>query len=176
MFPKVETFCLADSFGKSTSNKKNLRSRGIKCDTQCQMCGADEEYVNHVLFECPLALQTWVISNIPSCSGVFPTQSVFTNMDYLFWRLPKEPYLSYFPWILWCIWKNRNDKIYNNKTRTPFDMLRSVEIEGALWAEAQIKESTIQDSYTSMGTQIVHGAARCYIDGEWKEHEFFTGQ
>ena len=36
---------------------KNLRSRGIKCDMQCQMCEDDEEFVNHVLFG-PLALQT----------------------------------------------------------------------------------------------------------------------
>ena len=31
---------------------KNLRSRGIKCDMQCQICGAEEESINYVLFEC----------------------------------------------------------------------------------------------------------------------------
>ena len=84
---------------------KNLHSRGIKCDLQCHthICGVEEELINHVLFECPIARQTWALSNIPSRPGVFPTQSLFTNMDYLFWRLPKEPDLSYFPWILWYI-------------------------------------------------------------------------
>lgn len=117
---------------------------------QCQMCGADEESVNYVLFECPLALQTWVISNMPSYPGIFPTQSVFTNMDYLFWRLPKEPDLTYFPWILWYIWKNRNDKIFKNKTGNPLDILRKAEIEGTLWAKAQINDSSTQDFYTSI--------------------------
>ena len=79
---------------------RNLHSQGIKCDMQCQLCGAEEESINHVLFESPLALQIWVLSNVPSCPWIFPTSSLLTNMDYLFWRMPKEPDLSYFPWIL----------------------------------------------------------------------------
>ena len=39
----------------------NLHSRGIKCGIQCQMCGAEEESINHVFFECPLALQIWAL-------------------------------------------------------------------------------------------------------------------
>ena len=46
---------------------KNLHSRRIKCNMQCQIYGDEEESINHVLFECPLALQTWALSNIPSC-------------------------------------------------------------------------------------------------------------
>lgn len=38
----------------------NLWSRGIHCDTSDKCCL--EEIINYVLFECPLALQTWVIS------------------------------------------------------------------------------------------------------------------
>ena len=43
---------------------KNLKTRGIDCDLRCSMCGADEESTNHVLFECPTALQTWALSRI----------------------------------------------------------------------------------------------------------------
>ena len=69
---------------------KNLRARGINCDTRCSICGAEEESANYALFECPPSLQTWDLSKIPSAPGFFPTSSVFTNMDYLFWRLPEE--------------------------------------------------------------------------------------
>ena len=144
---------------------KNLRYRRIRCDTQCQVCGNEEESINHVLFECPLALQTWALSNIPSCPGVFSTQSLFTNMDYLFWRLPKEPDLSYFPWILWYIWKNRNAKVFNNQTRTPLDILRTSEIEGVLWAEAQ-KDATIKRGTLDIIEKALPlNINRCYIDG-----------
>ena len=75
---------------------KNLRSRGFKCDMQYQICGAEEESINHVLFEYPPAFQTWLISNIPSHPWTFPSPLMFINMDYLFWRLPKEPDLKLF--------------------------------------------------------------------------------
>ena len=79
---------------------KNLKTRGIDCDLRCSMCGADEESTNHVLFECPPALQAWALSRIPSSPACFPSPSVFTNIDYLFWRLSKEDEFEYFPWIL----------------------------------------------------------------------------
>lgn len=100
---------------------KNLKSRGMDCDLRCSLCGADKEIVNHVLFECPPALQVWALSMIPSPPppGIFPSSSRFTNMDYLFWRLPKDYDFGYFLWILWYIWKNRNDKLYWNKNGDP---------------------------------------------------------
>ena len=117
---------------------KNLKSRGMDCDLRCSIRGVDEEFTHHVLFECPPALQTWAMSRIPSTPGLFPSSSVFTNMDYLFWRLPKDGDFSYFPWILWYIWKNRNEKIYKNKNGNPQEILRIAEVESVIWAEAQL--------------------------------------
>ena len=37
---------------------KVLRTRGIDCDPRCSLCGAEEETINYVLFECPPELQT----------------------------------------------------------------------------------------------------------------------
>ena len=37
--------------------KKNLQARGITGDICCARCGADEESINHVFFECPPARQ-----------------------------------------------------------------------------------------------------------------------
>ena len=53
-----------------------------------------------MFFECLPALQIWALSKIPSAMDIFPTSSMFTNMDYLFWRLPEEYDISNFPWIL----------------------------------------------------------------------------
>ena len=121
---------------------------------QCQICGAEEESINHVLFECLPALQTWAITNIPSNPGIFPTPSVFTNMDYHFWRLPKGHDLNYFLWILWYIWKNRNDKIFKNKTGDPPDILRKAEIKSVLWTEAQMKEPSIRVFWELPGIKL----------------------
>ncbi|CAA7028257.1 unnamed protein product [Microthlaspi erraticum] len=50
-----------------------LRSRGIQIDPQCVQCGMAPETVNHMLFECPPALQVWALSPIPTAFDHFPT-------------------------------------------------------------------------------------------------------
>ena len=46
--------------------KKNLQARGMQGDIWCARCGADEESINHVFFECPPALRVWALSKIPT--------------------------------------------------------------------------------------------------------------
>nr|VDC95808.1 unnamed protein product [Brassica rapa] len=56
---------------------------------------------------------TCTLASTPSCPGIFPISSVYTNLDYLFWRkseiedpnLDRDPY----PWIIWYLWKARNE-------------------------------------------------------------------
>lgn len=79
---------------------KNLRARGIYGDLWCSICGAKEEIIDYVLFECPPALQTWALSRIPSPPEFFSSSLVFTSLDYLFSRLPKKVDSDYFPWIM----------------------------------------------------------------------------
>ena len=64
--------------------KKNLKPREIQGEICCARCGAPEELINHVFFECLPARQVWVLSKIPSNSTIFPTSSLFTYMDHLF--------------------------------------------------------------------------------------------
>lgn len=91
MFPEIEILCVVITIG------------GIDCDLRCCICGAEEETTNHLLFECPPALQTWALSRVPSHPGIFQASSIFTSLDYLFWRLQKDYDFSYFPWIVWYI-------------------------------------------------------------------------
>jgi len=98
-------------------------------------------------------------------------------MDYLLWRITKEPDLRFFPWIMWYIWKNRNEKVFQNKTKTPSDFLRIAEMEGTLWPEAQIKASpTVRDISITHGNLDLSNMKWCYIDGFWIENDLFTGQ
>ncbi|XP_048599931.1 uncharacterized protein LOC125595422 [Brassica napus] len=65
---------------------RNLARRNMRCDNYCPRCGELEESVTHAIFECPPALQVWSLSATPTSTGIFPVASVYTNMDYLFWR------------------------------------------------------------------------------------------
>ena len=120
--------------------KKNLKARGLKGDIICDRCRAPEESINHFFFECPPAVQVWALSRIPSNPGLFPGQSLFANMDHLFWRVKPTMEDHQFAWILWYIWKARNNKVYSNLDIDPRDTLKLAEVESSLWAEAQVRK------------------------------------
>ena len=83
-------------------------------DVQCVRWGASKESINHVFFECPPVVQVWALSKIPSNPDTFPTQALFTNMDYLYWRVSQYMDDHQFAWILWYIWKGRKNKVFSN--------------------------------------------------------------
>lgn len=105
-----------------------LVDRHCGTDRSCLRCGDDEESINHLLFLCPPALQTWALSGIPLDPGSFPRESLYENFDYLLLRAKKmgapENVLARFPWILWFIWKARNEKIFNGKQINPPDTVQ----------------------------------------------------
>lgn len=155
---------------------KNLRSRGIVCETQCCLCGAEKETINHVLFECPPALQTWALSRIPSAPGFFSIPLLFSNFDYLFWRLPNDYDFNSFLWILWYIWKNSNNKIYTTKISGPQEILRITEVEAVVWDDAQQLDTDRQSTSRMHHDWSLSEVSRiCFVDGAWRAHDKFSG-
>lgn len=64
-------------------------------------------------------------------------------MDHLFWRVSPELEDHQVSWILWYIWKGRNNKVFSNLDIDLRDTRRLAETKSLLWAEAQ--------------TSLVHG-------------------
>ena len=119
---------------------RNLARRNMRCDNYCPRCGELEESVTHAIFECPPALQVWSLSSTPTGPGIFRVPSVYTNMDFLFWRKnaiikpdqDRDPY----PWLIWYIWKARNKKLFSGIDRDPLELVRHAESECQAWFEA----------------------------------------
>ena len=154
----------------------NLTHRHIRCDNYCPRCGADDETINHAIFECPPAVQTWSHASTRTPPTLFPSGSHFTNIDYLFWRkndiedpeLDKDPY----PWIIWYIWKARNDKLFRGIDRDPLETVRHDESECQAWFDAnQRPEETVEEQNTE-GAPI---SERCMTDGSWTHDALFSG-
>ena len=112
---------------------RNLVRRNMRCDNYCPRCGVPEETFTHAIFECPLALQVWALSSTLSSSQTFPISSIYVNMDYLFWRqnsiIEPEEDRDPYPWIIWYIWKARNDKLFRGIDRDSLDLVRYAESE-----------------------------------------------
>ncbi|KAL1191046.1 putative ribonuclease H protein [Cardamine amara subsp. amara] len=154
-----------------------LNHRGVKCDSICQRCGLKEETINHVFFECSSAVQTWTLSKVSSSIINFPTGSEYTNLDYLYWRIPnniKEQSISgCFPWILWFLWKARNKKLFEGKQTLPQDILNRAITEYLAWEEAQ-KIPTEEEVNREL-VEIIPSLIRCRIDGSLKSSDPTTG-
>lgn len=138
---KIKHFLWQSLSGFVTSASK-LYDRHCATDKTCTRCGAEDETINHILFECPPARQCWALSDIPNPPGLFPCMALFSNIDHLLWRakehgVPKE-ILELFPWILWFLWKSRNNFIFNGIDTPPHETLQLATAEAQSWKVAQI--------------------------------------
>ena len=173
--PKIKHF-LWQLISGCIAVKKNLQARGMQGEICCARCGAEEESINHVFFECPPAIQVWALSKIPTNRAIFPTDSLFTNMDHLFWRVAPPMEDHQFAWIFWYIWKGRNNKVFSNLEIDPRDTLKLAETESTLWAEAQLLKDQKMGAETQVTLPPSIPGRWCFTDGSWKEGDMFSGQ
>lgn len=88
---KIKHFVWQSLSGFVASASK-LKERHCGVDSVCQRCGAEQETVNHILFECPPAVKFWALSSIPSSPGGFRCSSIYVNIETLI-NYVKQPHL-----------------------------------------------------------------------------------
>ncbi|WZZ03825.1 hypothetical protein YC2023_089746 [Brassica napus] len=86
---KIKHF-LWQALSDSIKTSSRLVDRHCRHDRSCMRCCSDTESVNHLMFTCPPALQAWVLSNITSSPGIFPSNSLYESFDYLFLRAKRD--------------------------------------------------------------------------------------
>lgn len=126
-------------------------------------------------------MQCWALSTIPTIPGVFPCSSIYVNLDTLIGYTKEsrmqEVNILMFPWLLWYIWKARNDLYFNAKNVAPLDTAQLARHEAEAWKVAQVVEDCIEeemgipDPVTNLGQTEEHEIAsrwKCQIDASWK--------
>ena len=87
-------------------------------------------------------------------------------MDYLFWRKNdiEDPELDKYryPWIIWYIWKAKNDKLFIGIDSDPLEMIRHAKSECYAWFEANRNQEEPTETQTLEQVTI---SERCMIDG-----------
>ena len=148
----------------------------------CQRCGHDDETVNHLLFECPLATQTWTLAQLPFHPGEFQSSSIYNNFDCLLNRVHKrngsEDSIGRIPWVLWFLWKARNEKVFNDKEISPLEVMQSATSEASNWRLAQtIPDVSEESDNMDMPELPVRPPRRplCRFDASWKEDDACFG-
>ncbi|CAA7058561.1 unnamed protein product [Microthlaspi erraticum] len=158
----------------STPVCSRLADRHCGNDRQCPRCGIADETINHMLFECPLAKQVWLLSNIHSTPGSLPCNILLSNFDFLLWRLKEtgvpENIAFGVPWICWFIWKARNEKVFKGKDVAPHESLQMAFAEADSWLVAQVVTRSLDtvpptDNISTHNSNVMY--PRCQVDASW---------
>ena len=147
---KIKYFIWQALSGFVTSASR-LCDRHCATDRSCLRCGAEEETINHILFECPPALQCWALSDISISSGRIPCSALFTNIDHLLSRAAEQGVSRE------IIRKGRNNKIFNGVDTSPLDTLQVALAEAKSWKVAQIIPEAEDDLGQSREAANKHG-------------------
>jgi hypothetical protein len=123
--PRVAFFAWTAARGKILT-LDNLSRRGLVVVNRCWLCEADGESVDHLLLHCRVARALW---------------DAFFSRFGLCWVMPstvKDLYASWWTggrsrsavvWkmvllcIMWCIWRERNDRCFEDKSRSLEELL-----------------------------------------------------
>lgn len=127
-----------------------LNTRGMSLDSLCPRCSSSPETVNHLFFMCPLSIQTWRSNQVTLGYSATFTDDLETNMRRLFdlqssSTLTLEQKLTPF-WILWKIWKSRNNLIFKNQVINPQRDAGYVTAEVRDWLQKTVQDTTLMRS------------------------------
>lgn len=186
--PKVHHFlwrCLSNSLPIAG----NLTKRHIAKDASCSRCGHEEESINHLLFLCPLARLVWALSPIPAPPDGIATESLYANLFHVL-NLEKQ-YPSddvptgLVPWLLWRLWKNRNEFIFTGKEYEAESVLRKAQEDAEEWRDrkkAEMKEVNLsgQKGPSNIRQKMIwrppkQNWLKYNSDGAWHQHRENSG-
>ena len=83
----------------------------------------------------------------------------------------RDPY----PWIIWYIWKVRNDKLFRGIDRDPLELVRYTESECQAWHNAKDTTPAPPQAQTVEETQSLSLDNICMVDGSWTATNQFSG-
>ena len=120
--PKVRNFlCRACSYILPT--KANLFQNKMQVDPTCTVCGQHEKTTGHILWECPLAHNVWVLvrGRIQKTSSSEPSFFLLTRQ--MMERLLGREF-ELWAMIAWAIWNAQNRIHFQNTQTHPMEILR----------------------------------------------------
>ena len=181
--PKIHHF-LWKCVSNCLSVAGNLAYRHLARDKSCVRCPAHGETVNHLLFKCTFARLVWAISPLPSPPGGEWAESLYQNMYHVLsvnisQRLENDAH-ALIPWILWRLWKNRNDLVFKGTEFSAQQVILKAKEDVEEWKNR--KEPPTQAlSLNCAGARTVKwqppplGWVKCNSDGTWIKEDPKSG-
>ena len=99
-----------------------LNSRGVYFDPTCSLCKAPIDDVNHLFLCCPVAIQPWALSFLTLKIRLDSADQVSSWLSGLLHLLKKQD-MELVAIILWNLWFNRNDALFDGSSRDPLSLV-----------------------------------------------------
>jgi hypothetical protein len=115
------------------------RPRGLPHPARCVLCDQQEETIDHILISCPESAQFWwIVMNTIGRPDLFPASQ---NSFISWWSASRKGVAKQlrrgFDTVVvlgaWSIWKERNNRVFNQKQRSWEEVARAAAEEAALW-------------------------------------------
>ncbi|KAL0846170.1 hypothetical protein Bca101_019416 [Brassica carinata] len=186
--PKIHHF-LWRCINNAVPVASNLARRRISKDTGCFRCGNDTETINHVLFQCPFARLVWAHSSIPAPPGGIMNQSFYSNFFHALNVQNEYPndelQVDIVPWLLWRLWKNRNEMLFKGKEYEAESLVRKAEEDAEEWkARKTLEKIEAERHVVQKPTTTIQSTPwrpppqhwlKCNSDGAWSKERDITG-
>lgn len=105
-----------------------LTERNVKIEYNCAMCDGEEETTNHLFTQFAFARAVWFGSELTILTDALGQQSIKCLLTQ--WLTNREIMLNEIGWFntrlvttLWCIWKSRNDVVFNKGKVNPISAI-----------------------------------------------------
>ncbi|XVE70735.1 hypothetical protein DITRI_Ditri10aG0094800 [Diplodiscus trichospermus] len=136
--PKVKVF-LWRAGRNVLPNRVNLQAKVVPVPLSCVVCNGEIENSWHTFVNRPFARQCWRLSRL---SHIVNTAADNSDgfVDWLFKVLHavKDRELCSFAMTLWGIWRERNERLWNNKMRLPDQVVFSANEALYDWIQANV--------------------------------------
>lgn len=153
-------------------------------DTLCSVCSSDTESICHLLFHCPVAKEVWDRSNIKLPHGGFSRSSVFLNVYHLLFvngQKGMELQNNSWVWVLWQIWKGRNELVFQKVRSNPILILSKTLEEASIWLEVNTPAKVVSVTQSSdirtlpKWSPPPFGGLKCNFGVAWEKPNDYSG-
>ncbi|GAU19603.1 hypothetical protein TSUD_304150 [Trifolium subterraneum] len=112
--------CYSVKSGGCLPTRSRLLERRVECTLNCPVCDEEIEDELHIFFRCAVAQDSWSAAGLSSVlhNAMYQQTNV---MDRIFAVCNNESSdtVGRVAMLLWCIWHNRNDKLWNDNVQMP---------------------------------------------------------
>ncbi|CAA7040352.1 unnamed protein product [Microthlaspi erraticum] len=168
--PKLKVF-LWKVVQEALPSGENLLNRGILENACCTHCG-DLETTEHLFFHCKYAKEVWSLAPLSTTinPNLFQTFALTLKDSKAWLALPptRAGAGPLFPWIVWAIWKARNQLIFEDRTFSPRETMTKATVEAREWQQAQLTPQKTPTGFKPpTGTGTPPNTVSCFTDGAW---------